>query len=224
MDVQISPPQDNINPMLPVQPRSLDDPHALNLPSSGGHLDIQGMDYDSDNGSDSSDQVEDVPSHEQSSSAGCLNIQLMDCTNGSDSSDSVEQVEDELLCNSLVSLIVDPPTLDNTSVQSFSSSLEVSTHTHTHACIHTHTHACMHACTHTHACMHACTHTQTCTRIHTHEHTHTGHPHTNTHRHTHTRTYTQTHRHTHAHARTQKQAHTQHTYTHNTQKHTHKVW
>ena len=143
MNVQIPAPQDNVNPMLPVQPKSLDDPHALQLPSSAEHLNVQGMDFS--DGSDSSEQVEDVTSHGQSLSAGCSNTQQIDCTNGSD---SVGQAEDELLFNSVLSLIIDPPhVMEDPSVYSFPGSSEVSTHTHTHTHAHTHTRTvrCIHA-------------------------------------------------------------------------------
>ena len=127
MNVQIPPPQDNLNPLLPVQPSSLDDSHTHQMPFSAGHPNVEGMDCS--DGSDGIKQVEDISSHEQQLPAGCLNIQqnLMDCANGSD---SVEQAEDELMFNSLVSLIVDlPQVMENSLVSSFSASSEVSVHT-----------------------------------------------------------------------------------------------
>ena len=156
INVQIPAPQDNVNPMLPVQPKSLDDPHTLQLPSSAEHPNVQGMDFI--DGSDSSEQVEDVTSHEQSLSAGCWNTQQIDCTNGSD---SVEQAEDEFLFNSQVSLIVYPPphVMEYPSVYSFSGSSEVSTHMDAHVHTHTHTHARTHTHTHTH------THTKRCMHV-----------------------------------------------------------
>ena len=125
MNVQILPPQDDPNSLLPVQPSSLDDSHAHQMPFSAEHPNVGGMDCS--DGSDGIKQVEDISSHEQQLSAGCLNIQQMDCANGSD---SVEQAEDGLMFNSLVSLIVDPPqVIEVPLVSSFSASSEASVHT-----------------------------------------------------------------------------------------------
>ena len=125
MNVQIPPPQDNLNPSLPVQLSSLDDSHAHQMPFSAGHPKVEGM--DGSDGSDGIKQVEDISSCEQQLSPGCLNIQQMDCTSGSD---SVEDAEDELMFNSQVSLIVDPPqVIEVPLVASFSTSSEASVHT-----------------------------------------------------------------------------------------------